>query len=211
MKNITEYSLGFLDGIELGKEKFLSNLASGTIQYMKEFVDSMARVSPQVLHHVYEWNRTGSPEARLFDLEYSIVNGGISINSTFRQSIAIKAGSNVPFYDKARVMEYGMPVTIKPKRAKALAFESNGEQVFTKNPVTVSNPGGDFVQGSLERTLDIFINQYFSQSFLMASGIIDKIKDTSDFKKNLPLGAKLGRGRGKQVGYSWIIKAGTVN
>lgn len=210
MRNIAEYSFGFLDGVNLGKEKFLSNLAFGVIEYMKQFVDSMARVSPEILHHVYEWGRTGSPEARLFDLEYSIKGDGISINSTFRQSSTVRSGSTVPFYDKARIMELGLPVTIRPKRSNVLVFEKDGQTVFTQNPVTVSNPGGELVQGSFERTLDTFINQYFRQSFLMSSGIIDKIQDTSDFTKNLPLGAKLGRARGKSVGYSWIVKAGVI-
>jgi len=45
------------------------------------------------------------------------------------------------------------------------------EQVFTKNPINVSNPGGDWVQGSYEKTFDNFMNNYFKQSFLRASGI----------------------------------------
>ncbi len=211
MKNIVEYTLGFLDGVQLGKEKFLSNLASGTINYMKEFVDSMARVNPDVLHHVYEWGMTGSPDARLFDLNYNVTGAGISINSTFRQSMVAKSGSSVPFYDKARIMEYGLPVTISPRKSDVLVFEQDGQTIFTKNPVTVPNPGGELVRGSLERTLNTFIQQYFSQSFLYSSGIIDKIKDVSAYKKNLAMGAKLGKAKGKQVGYSWIIRAGVVD
>lgn len=211
MKNITDYSLGFFDGIELGKNKFLSNLASGTIRAMKEFVDSVARVNPEILHHVYEWGATGSPEARLFDIDYTVTGAGISMNSTFRQSMSIKNGSNVPFYDKARIMEYGIPVTIKPKQASVLAFEQDGETVFTSKPVTVRNPGGDLTRGSLESTLNMFIQQYFSQSFLISSGIMDKIKNTSAYRRNLAIGAKLGRAKGKQVGYSWIVNAGVID
>ncbi len=210
MRNIIEYSFGFLDGIELGKNKFLDNLGVGVINSMKEFVDSMARVNPEILQHMYEWGLSGLPESRLFNIEYRVIDSGLSINSTFRQSVSIKNGSTTPFYDKARIMEYGIPVTISPKKADVLAFESEDGTVFTRGPVTVSNPGGELARGSFERTLNVFVQQYFSQSFLSSSGIIDKIKDTSAYKKNLAIGAKLGRARGRQVGYSWIVKAGVT-
>jgi len=212
MKNIFDYSLGFFEGIEAGKEKFLENVAVGTIDYMKQFVDSMARVSPEILHHVYEWSMAGSPDARLFDLNYSVSSGGgISISSTFRQSVSVKRGSNVPFYDKARIMEYGIPVRIEPSKSKVLVFEEDGQTVFTQKPISIPSPGGEATTGSLERTLDIFIKQYFSQSFLSASGIMDRIQDVSVYKKNLSSGAKQGRARGKQIGYSWIVKAGVIS
>ena len=209
MKNIVEYSVGFLNGIQEGKTKFFSNLAQGTIEQLKQFVDSMARIDPEILHHVYEWGMTGSPAARLFDLNYSVKGSGLSINSTFRQSISVKDGSKVPFYDKARIMEFGIPVTINPRRV--LVFEDNGETIFTKQPVTITNPGGELTTGSFERVLDMFINQYFSQSFLNASGIMDKIQDLSIYKKNLATGAKLGKGYGKKIGYSWIARAGVID
>ena len=34
-----------------------------------DFIDSQARTKPKSLHHVYEWNKTGSPDARLFTLK----------------------------------------------------------------------------------------------------------------------------------------------
>jgi hypothetical protein len=48
-------------------------------------------------------------------------------------------------------MERGISVTVVPRSAQALAFEDNGEQVFTKQPVTIDNPGGSQVAGGFER------------------------------------------------------------
>jgi hypothetical protein len=209
MDNLMDYSIGFLDGIAVGKRQFLENLGRQTIEAMKSFVDSMARVDPQMLHHVYEWNQAGSPQSRLFDIDYTVSNLGLSVKSTFSQSISIQSGSMVPFYDKARIMESGIPVTISPILAKALRFTADGgEEVFTSKPVNVSKPGGDFVEGSFERVFDTFMSQYFTQSFLNASGIMDKIKDISVYKKNFRSGSKMGRPKGKDVGYRWIVNAG---
>lgn len=207
MNNIINYSLGYLEGVNKGKTEFLKNLGRDTIEIMKEFVDSNARVNPSALHHIYEWHRTGSPEARLFDIDYTISNLGLSFRSTFRQSSSVKAGSYVPFYDKARIMEQGIPVTIKPRNAKVLAFEADGEQVFTKNPVTVSSPGGDETTGAFERTLDTFINSYFSQAFFRSSGLQKYIESPTAYKKNLRAGARSGKMKGIETGYRWIANA----
>lgn len=204
LNNAVGYAAGFLDGVQRGKKNFLNALGIQTLEALKQFIDSNARVSPQTLHHMYEWYQTGSPNARLFDINYTVSNIGLSFNSTFRQSQVIKAGSTTPFYDKARIMEQGIPVTIQPKRARALSFEDDGEQVFTKGPITVSNPGGDDVSGSFERTLDLFFKSYFTQAFLMASGLSSRIKNPYVFKKDLRSGARSGRSRGVSTGYKWI-------
>lgn len=211
INNILKYSLGFLEGAESGKTAFLRNLGVSTVEAMKEFIDSVARTSPETMHHVYEWGQTGSPQARLFDIDYTISNLGLSLNSTFRQSTSIKSGSTTPFYNKASIMENGIPVTIRPKASRVLVFEQNGETVFTPNPVQVSNPGGPDVAGSYEKAFDMFINQYFSQAFLNSSGIIGKLQDISIYKKNIAAGAKMGRSHGMAIGYRWIMNAGIVN
>ena len=54
MKNIVDYSIGFLDGIKKGKTEFLNIIGLETIELMKEYIDSSARVNPAILHHVYE-------------------------------------------------------------------------------------------------------------------------------------------------------------
>ncbi|NBO79310.1 MAG: hypothetical protein EBV27_06755, partial [Actinobacteria bacterium] len=160
MKNIIDYSIGFLDGVKKGKTDFLKIIGLETVELMKEYIDSSARVNPGILHHVYEWDQTGSPNARLFDINYTVSGLGLSFKSTFSQSRSIKSGSRVPFYDKARIMEAGIPVVIRPRQAQVLAFNDNGEEVFTQGPIKISNPGGDNVQGGFEKTFDEFFNRF---------------------------------------------------
>lgn len=211
INNILKYSTGFLDGVTLGKKQFLENVGRETIEMLKDYIDVNARLSPGALHHMYEWNQIGSPAARLFDIDYTISGVGLSISSTFSQSRSIKSGSNVPFYNKANIMEKGIPVTISPKKSGTLVFNDNGETVFTKSPVTVKDPGGKEVEGSYERTFDSFFNNYFKQSFLKASGIMDYLQNPQVYKQNLSRGKSLGRSHGVSVGYKWIANAGRNN
>jgi hypothetical protein len=104
MNNIVQYAFGFLDGVQKGKKIFLQNLGAGTIQALAAYVDVSARGNPSALHHVYEWYQTGSPNARLFDIDYTVSNLGLTVNSKFRQSRTVKEDSNVPFYNKAKIM-----------------------------------------------------------------------------------------------------------
>jgi hypothetical protein len=208
MNNIMNYSFGFLDGVQKGKTPFLRSLGVNTVEIMKQFVDSNARVNPEMLHHIYEWNRTGSPGARLYDISFTTSNIGLSFKSSFRQSQSIKNGSKVPFYDKARIIEDGAAVTIRPKNSEVLSFEEDGEMVFTKSPIRVENPGGTEAQGGFERTLDLFFDKYFSQSFLRTSGVAQYLENPEVYKKNLRAGKARGRSKGVSVGYVWVANEG---
>jgi hypothetical protein len=207
MQNIIDYSMGFLEGVKRGKKIFLNNLGRGTIEALALYVDSSARGNPTALHHVYEWYQTGSPNARLFDLDYTVSNNGLTFNSQFRQSRTLKEDSNEPFYNKAYIMENGIPVTITPKKSSVLVFEEGGSTVFTKGSVTVRNPGGNNVQNSFERTIDEFMTRYFKQSFLRASGIYEYISKPVLYKKYIKAGSKFGKSKGIDVGYKWIANA----
>jgi len=123
MENIINYSVGFLDGVKKGKNVFLNKLGAEVVDLLKQYVDSNARVSPSTMHHVYEWYEAGSPNARLFDITYTVSNLGLSFKSTFSQSRSIQNGSREPFYNKANIMETGMSVTIAPRNAKVLRLK----------------------------------------------------------------------------------------
>jgi hypothetical protein len=208
MNNIIDYSIGFLDGVQRGKTEFLKMLGLETVELMKEFIDSNARVNPEMLHHVYEWYQTGSPSARLYDISYTTSNLGLSFRSSFSQSISVKNGSRIPFYNKARIMEEGIPVTIRPKVAQVLAFTDNGEEVFTRGPVQVLNPGGNEVEGGFEKVFDMFFNRYFSQAFLRVSGVAKYLENPEVYRKNMKAGKSMGRSKGISTGYRWIANAG---
>lgn len=213
MNNVVGYSVGFVEGAQQGKRLMLDTLGKGVIEALARYVDVNAKMNPRALHHMYEWYQEGSPAARLFDLQYTVSNLGLSVGSTFRQSSSASKNSSRPFYDKARIMEQGIPVTIVPKSSGVLVFEDNGQTVFTKRPITIFNPGGIETEGSYERVFDEFMNSYFKQSFLSASGLFDYIKRPNVFKKELPTGAKFGKQTGKSVGYKWIanFKMGVDN
>lgn len=208
MNNLINYSLGFLEGVKAGKPDFLKSFGLTIIEGLKNYIDSNARVNPMLLHHVYEWDRVGSPGARLFDISYRVTDLGLTVNSTFSQSTSIKQGSNVPFYNKAKIMEDGTPITITPKN-KVLAFTVDGEDIFTTKPVIVNNPGGQ-TSGEYEKVFDSFFNVYFTQAFLDVTGITAYLKNPVDFAKNFSSGKRGGRSKGFQTGKQWIAKAGLI-
>lgn len=208
--NIIGYSEGFLKGVEFGKKDFLKNLGTSLLETAYAFIDSNAKVDPSRLHHVYEWYRIGSPEARLYDISFASDDSKIKFRSTFKKSQSMQDGSNVPFWNKAMIMENGTPVTIKPRGQNPLVFEDGGDTVFTKAPVTLENPGGVNVQGSYKEVFDLFFNKYFTQSFLISSGIIKYIEYPKDFKVGLAGAKSGGSSKGFSTGYKWISKAGTL-
>lgn len=207
MNNLLEYSAGFIQGVEVGKADFFSALGVTTVEVLKQYIDSHARQNPDVLHHIYEWHEVGSPSARLFDIKYTVSSLGISFVGNFSQSKSIKNGSRTPFYDKANVIENGIPVVIRPNSAQALAFDKDGESVFVRGQVTVQSPGGELAQGGFERVMDSFFTRYFTQAFLQSSGILDYIKNPVAFKANMRAGKRGGRSKGVEVGKRWIVNA----
>lgn len=207
LNNITNYSIGFLEGVQKGKSIFLNNLGKSVILVLKQYVDAEARSNPKALHHIYEWYKTGSPQSRLYDFDYTVSNIGLSFKSNFKQSTTIANGSNTPFYNKAKIMEDGVAVRIIPKKSNVLVFEVDGETVFTNKPINVDNPGGDFVQGSFEKIVDEFFNIYFRQSFLKSSGLYSYIKKPRLYKTNFRAGSKIGKNLGVSTGFKWIANA----
>jgi hypothetical protein len=107
-------------------------------------------------------------------------------------------------------MEEGSPVVIRPKNASVLSFNDDGEQVFTKKPIIVENPGGTGVQGGFEKTIKSFFDSYFTQSFLQSSGVLSHLNDAKPYKNNLKSGVREGKSVGFKVGYEWAAKGGRI-
>lgn len=207
MTNFVKYTDGFFEGAQRGKSELYSMLAPKIAELASQYIDANARVNPDLLHHVYEWNKSGSPSARLFDISYSINNVAMSFMYEFRQSTTIQKGSNTAFFNKAEIMEKGMTVVVRPKQANALRFEVDGEEIFTKNPVVIDNPGG-VTQGQFEKVMREFFNVYLRQSFMTASGILKHLSKPTEYKKNIRSGIKGGRSIGIKAGYKWVVGAG---
>ena len=207
LKNIVEYSVGFLDGAQKGKKLLLDNIGKSTVPALQRYIDIEARSNPSAFHHIYEWYQTGSPDARLFNISYVVKNTGVEFNSSFSQSSSLADGASVPFANKAAVMENGNTVIIKPRNGDVLAFEDDGEMIFTKKSVMVDTPGGEEVAGSYERIFDQFFNVYFTQAFLRSSGILDYLSNPTMYKKNFGAGSRGGRSKGLDTGFKWIANA----
>lgn len=207
MKNIIGYSNGFLQGASAAKPTMLINLGQELKLMVGEFIDSNARVDPSRLQHVYEWYQNGSADARLFDIDYLVVGGGLSMSGTLTQSSTIKSGSSTPFYNKAKIMESGTPVTIKPKASGGvLRFEVDGQTVFSKGPITISQPGGPEARGGFEDTFKIFFTTYLSQSLISVSDVMKNLKTPIDFKTNFHNAKSGGSAAGYRAGVQWMSR-----
>ena len=210
LNNIVQYGSGYIDGIQSAKKDFLQTLGSQVKEMLEQYIDVSARMNPEALHHVYEWYQVGNPAGRLFDIEYRVTGYGLSVQSTFSQSKSVKNGSYSPFYNKARIMESGVPVTIRPVNRKVLAFEDGGETVFTAGPVTVNNPGGNAVRGSYEETFKEFFTQYLSQTFLDITGLREHFGTPTAFRNNFAAGVRGGRPVGVRVGQNFMRSRGGI-
>lgn len=199
LNNAVSFSYGFLDGIDLEQIVFNQMLGEYTVDALNNYIDSHARMDPQSLHHVYEWGQTGSESARLFDIKSKASKRVIHFTGKFLPSKTSSGPYSEPFVNKADIMENGISVTVSPVKADYLAFEDDGEVVFTANSVFIEHPGGDFVAGSFGRTVDSFFNTYFTNSLIQP--LIADLSRANEFAQGFPSGVN---GGGRAAG----IKAG---
>lgn len=152
---------------------------------LAQFIDAEARLNPESMHHVYEWNQVGKPLGRLWKITGGYRSGMIVLSSEFRQSrtfVPIKNGTSrrSKFVYKAQVMEEGKSVRIKAKNAEALFFFSqSGEPVFIPRgrSVVVKTPGGKYVRGSYAKTLNRFLTSPRLMVDIAESGIVKRLED----------------------------------
>lgn len=180
LNNTVQYSNGFMQGADANLIVFNKKLSDIVAEALKKYIDAKARMSPESLHHVYEWNRVGQPEARLFEIDCAATKNTITLYGKFLESNSISESSDEPFRDKATIMENRIAIEIEP-RQDVLVFEIEGEPVFTTNSVYIANPGGDEVAGSFGRAVDEFFRTYFNTTFLKQSGILNSIKYPKEF------------------------------
>lgn len=162
------------------------------------YIDSQARSKPKQLHHVYEWKKVGNPSARLFNLKM-IDEYQFSFRFTYEYK---DSKSFVPnniskrrhvFKNKAAIMEAGIPLTIAPRAAERLVFESSlgGITFMPKGAsVTVRKPGGVAVKQSFETYYKIFFKGNLVNLSIKKSGF-QKIFGAATAKAmGLPSGIK---------------------
>lgn len=167
-------------GVTLQTEAHISSMlkashtvmASGFISHMT--IESIK--NPQKFHHMYEWNQIGDPNARLWK---HVLRGGGKNRKTFFEFKASRKTVPVPkelqavgvkqrhiFYWKAPVLEYGLPVRISRKTAKALVYLNknaktnpnakfvgweSGGIVYRESPVSIDKQGNKMTWGSFTK------------------------------------------------------------
>jgi hypothetical protein len=206
--NTVSYSYGFLDGVDVDQILFNQKLGEYASDALGYFIDSIARSNPTTLHHVYEWGKVGMKNARLFEINAKASKRQITFSGKFLPSKSTSGTSNTPFVDKANIMENAIEVVVSPKNSKVLAFEVDGEMVFTTDSVYIANPGGDEVAGSFGRAVDSFFDSYFTSSLLKP--FMKKLENPIEFANSFPLGTRSGRSAGITAGKKYIRSAGAI-
>ena len=142
-----------------------------------EYIDAQGRTKKKSFHHVYEWNRVGQKEARLFKLNATDVDGfSFKIGYEFMTSKTAVPNSNNKrrhvFRNKAAMMELGMPLKIAPRHSERLVFEYNGETVFMPKgaSVTVRRPGGAAVRNQFDLAYSRFFRSNLVNLSIKRSG-----------------------------------------
>lgn len=164
-----------------GQQNIQRTIENSVKRKFLPYINSMARANKKSLHHVYEWNKVGVTNARLFDLVIPPTSRGkanFSMRLEFRPSRSLvplteaqatpgPSGAVVErkhvFYNKAMIMEYGEKVVVRPKNTKYLAFDNppNARQTlsgltFSSRPVTI-----DYSRMQTSHGLNAAIASYF--------------------------------------------------
>ncbi|MFZ9241659.1 MAG: hypothetical protein ACO295_00500 [Sediminibacterium sp.] len=193
LNNLVDYNAGYIKEIKMSKQKIEKVMAITSINAFYQYLDGLARLHPGMLHHVYEWGEIGNPSQRLFDLDIRSTRGGAtSVFAEFLQSNTVPENGTEPFYNKAQIMEDGIPVVIKEKNAQALFFESEGQEFFRLGPIVIENPGGSEVRGSFVRAFEEFYNVYFTQVYLRAIKFYKHFEKSDAYRRNIKAASKSG-------------------
>jgi hypothetical protein len=208
LNNAVKYSDGFIEGIEMEKIEFHRILGGYTVEALNKYIDAKARMSPQTLHHVYEWDAVGQESSRLFNFNVTPTKSNIIIKGKFLPSKTISRNSHIPFPDKANMMENSIEIIIKPKNSDVLAFENEGEMVFTRNTIYIDHPGGDQVAGSFGKTVDDFFNNYFKNSLLKE--FLNQLSTVKQFSEDFAAGTKGGKSVGVKSGRKYLNVSGVI-
>lgn len=206
LKNTTNYSKGFVSGAEMNKLEFNRILGGYTAEALKNYIDSKARMNPESLHHVYEWDSVGNLSSRLFDFNVVTKVNSINFSGKFLPSKTPSPNSDDVFSDKANIMENRIGITIEPRNSDILAFEDDGETIFVATSIYIANPGGDAVAGSFGKVVSEFFDKYFTASILQ--GILKDLATPEEFVQYFAQGSKSGRSVGVKAGRKYFSVKG---
>ncbi len=139
------------------QKKFRTIIFNQIAKDFGSYLDAQARSNPKTLHHMYEWKKVGDSNSRLFSLKVNSVSGlGFTITPDFLLSKSMVPSTmgkaKYVFANKAKVMEDGNPVIIKPRNSKRLVFKMDDQVVFMPEgrSVIVKKPGGGKATGRFQ-------------------------------------------------------------
>jgi hypothetical protein len=206
MRNVIEYTDGFVRETEAKTDYIASKLGKSSVAEFYRYLDSLAAVNPDLLHHVYEWGAVGNPAARLYELTSQANKSSALIIANFLESYTVSDTSNEPLIEKAKIMEEGIPLVINNVNAKALFFEIGGEEIFAVGPIYIPNPGGGQTRGQFKLQFQEFYNNYFSQVYLRAIRFYDHFKNPKAYYEGFGAGSRAGgKSAGKASALKWIL------
>lgn len=207
LNNIVDYSEGFIKETKARESTVASRLGRLSIEEFYEYLDSLARTNPGMLHHVYEWGQVGNPEARLVELKQVLRGSESEIDADFLTSSSVPDGGSEPFYDKVTIMEEGIPVVVQAVEAKAMFFEVDGEEFFRTGPIVIQNPGGEATRGSFVEAFEEFYNSYFEQVYLRSIRFYEHFSSAKGYKRNFGPASKSNSAAsiGKSTALKWIM------
>lgn len=207
LSNIVSYTDGFIKETEAKESTIASRLAEASIEGFYDYLDGLARTNPGMLHHVYEWGAVGDPGARLVELKKRLGARSADIEAEFIASSSVPEGGSEPFYEKAEIMEEGIPVTVQAVQAKAMFFQIGGEEFFRAGPIVIENPGGEATRGSFVKAFEEFYNNYFEDVYLRAIRFYDHFENPRDFTANAPRAMRSAgaEGIGRTTALKWIM------
>jgi hypothetical protein len=142
------------------------------------YIDAQARTKPKSLHHVYEWQKVGQENARLFKIN-KIPSQGLSVSVSYdfldsKSAVPAKrAKRRYVFKDKASIMEEGIPVVVSPRYAERIVFDTDlGYTVFMPKgaSVTIKRPGGVAAKKSFETAYRRFFTTDLVSESIKRSG-----------------------------------------
>jgi hypothetical protein len=159
------------------KNAFKKIISEQIVKDFGDYIDAKARMNPKSLHHVYEWKKIGIKAARLFKL-VTMDTPGISFKITYEfkpsKSFVPNKVSNRRhvFVNKASIMESGKSLTIRPRHAQRLVFESDGALVFLPKgrSVFVKSPGGKAAKNQFSLAYARFFNSNLVSESIKKSG-----------------------------------------
>ena len=176
------YKANVLAKLETNKtfiRKFQSVLFEELDKEFGLYVDAKARTKPKSLHHVYEWQRTGNSESRLFKLK--LIDSptlSFKLDYEFKLSKTYSGNSTskkkYKFPNKAFIMENSIPVTISPRSSKRLVFKINDLSIFMPEgaSVTVTNPGGKAATNQFTLAYSHFFSGPLAGQAIRKSGFV---------------------------------------